>query len=226
VILDLHIHSRRSIDAWTSPAQIIQAAKLAGLNGVAVTDHETLRGGLETMELNDDPSFLVIPGAEYHTDSGDVIGLFLHREITDRRPEEVVAQIHEQGGIAMLPHPWKGHRDTERLATLCDLVEGWNARTDPESNVRATSLATQVGRPVVAGSDAHFAFEIGTCRIHVTGEDVRQSLIGGQFTIETGHTRSWVPMLSQTVKSIRQHRLMHSAWYAASTGKKFLFSHT
>src|SRR5262245_37400819 len=109
ISLDLHVHSCFSFDSLARPEQIIWEAKHKGLNGLAITDHQTIEGALATIKLNPDPDFLVIIGAEYYTQAGDIIGLFLREEITTRDPLELIDEIHRQGGIAVLPHPYHGH---------------------------------------------------------------------------------------------------------------------
>jgi len=72
---DLHMHTVYSRDGAIKPADAIRIAKKRGLDGIAVTDHDTIRGGLEALKLR--PEDLdVIVGAEIKTDRGDVIGLF------------------------------------------------------------------------------------------------------------------------------------------------------
>ena len=39
--LDLHVHSAASHDGRLTPTQIIAAARAAGLDGVAICDHDT-----------------------------------------------------------------------------------------------------------------------------------------------------------------------------------------
>ena len=45
--VDFHSHTRRSVDAWTAPAEWVERAVAAGLDRVAVTDHDEIEGALE-----------------------------------------------------------------------------------------------------------------------------------------------------------------------------------
>src|SRR5262249_29889549 len=83
--IDFHVHTSFSHDCATSPATVIELARRRGLDGIAVTDHETEEGGLATVEANRHQDFLVIPGAEIKTDLGDLIGLFLTHAIKSRK---------------------------------------------------------------------------------------------------------------------------------------------
>jgi predicted metal-dependent phosphoesterase TrpH len=95
---DLHMHTIYSRDGAIKPADAIRIAKKRGLDGIAITDHDTIRGGLEAQKLK--PRDLdIIVGAEIKTDRGDVIGLFLNEEIQARDHMEVIDAIRRQGGI-------------------------------------------------------------------------------------------------------------------------------
>ena len=83
-MIDLHIHSKYSFDSLLSPKTILKVAKKKGLTGIAVTDHNTIRGGLEVKEINKDRDFTVIVGSEVQTEIGDIIGLYLSDEIKSR----------------------------------------------------------------------------------------------------------------------------------------------
>ena len=107
--IDLHIHSKYSHDGSLEPEQIIEIARKKGLSGVAITDHNTIRGALEAQKYQSE-DFRVIIGAEIMTEKGEVTGLFLSREIKSRRLQEVIAEIKAQDGIVIVPHPFDSLR--------------------------------------------------------------------------------------------------------------------
>jgi predicted metal-dependent phosphoesterase TrpH len=110
MIADLHIHSKYSYDSLLDPKKIIKVAKRRGLDIIAITDHETIRGGIETQKLNQSRDFHVIIGCEINTEVGDIIGLYLNEEIKSRNSIEVIEEIYSQGGFVILPHPFRGHK--------------------------------------------------------------------------------------------------------------------
>ncbi len=61
--VDLHTHSRYS-DGSDSPAEIVAAAEAAGLEAVALTDHDNLNGILEAGAAADASDVELIPGVE------------------------------------------------------------------------------------------------------------------------------------------------------------------
>src|SRR4051794_24642194 len=99
---DLHCHTTAS-DGVSTPGAVLSTGRRRGLDVVAITDHNTLRGALAGRELAaDDPSLPhVVVGEEVTTRQGHVVGLFLETPI---RPwltaRETVDRIHAQGGIA------------------------------------------------------------------------------------------------------------------------------
>lgn len=167
--IDFHVHTVRSYDCLTPPKMVIEMARRRGLDGVAVTDHDTIRGALETIEANHYKDFVVIPGIEVTTDAGDVIGLYVTEKIQSRLFRDVIAEIHEKGGVVYLPHPirtfGKSFPAAAARALDVDLWERYNGRYSPQEFDASDTLfdAFSTAR-VVCGSDAHFPWEIGLLR--------------------------------------------------------------
>jgi len=189
LIVDLHIHSKYSPDSTVEPKTILKVAKERGLQGVAVTDHNTIRGGLETLKINNDPRFLVIVGSEIETDDKeDIIGLFLTKEIQSTRTKEVIKEIKEQGGIVLWAHPYREGKNLlpSNLIKSVDVIEGFNAKTYESQNLSAQQLAERYHKPVVGASDAHSASEIGNAATMVNCsniEAIKDSIIKGKTQI-------------------------------------------
>jgi len=217
---DLHTHSRHSPDSLASPAALVLEGRKKGLTGIAVTDHDTIRGGLEARDANRDPDFWVIVGAEIKTDAGDVIGLFLEREIRSRRALEVIQEIHEQGGVAVLPHPFRSRPPREDVVGAVDLLEVFNARLRPEQNRQARDLAERLERPTVCGSDAHFASDVGACRVVLPGSDVRAAL--ARAVLNTAYTPPFKTSASQIIKAWRSGRYGRIPYHSARLLKRIL----
>jgi hypothetical protein len=161
--------------------RIIKIAKKKGLDGIAVTDHDTIKGGLAASKKGKD---FVIVGAELRTEYGDVIGLFLNEEIKSNTFIEVVEEIREQEGLVVLAHPFrKGIMFPADLLRYIDLIEGFNARSPKNLNEKAKELARKFKKPMTAGSDAHLGFEIGRGRTIVNSK-VKEELKRGDTKIE------------------------------------------
>lgn len=172
--LDLHIHSEASCDGRMTLAEIIETARKKGLNGVAITDHNVLfdPAGYEAPD-----DFVIIPGEEFSTERGHLLGLFLTEPVTAKGFHAVAAAIREQGGLAVMAHPFERCCDARSLDDIIpelDGIEIWNGRANrknPKANAMAKALAEENGLPSFAGSDAHIASEIGNGYVAVETED-------------------------------------------------------
>lgn len=161
--VDFHTHTYYSYDSIMKPARILEIARKRGLSAIVINDHNTIRGGLEAKKINPYTDLEVIVGAEIKTDAGDITGIFLQSEIQSRSFREVADEIHGQGGLVILNHPFVGHKLDLIDFNLIDLVEGYNSRLSPEKNQMAVELAKKHNKPVISGSDAHVYSEIGRC---------------------------------------------------------------
>lgn len=169
MIIDFHIHSKYSFDCFLEPSQIIAMARKAGLDGIAVTDHDTMAGVAEFRRLA--PDLYVIAGEEISTTQGDILGLFLKDELDPRgNAERVIAEIHSQGGLAVLAHPFKWPhliREDSFLKKF-DAIEVFNARNNIPlpylENFLARAAVKKSALSFVAGSDTHQGREVGMSR--------------------------------------------------------------
>ena len=170
-----------------SPRSILKTARKRGLSVIALTDHGTIRGAREMVE--DARSFdglIAIPGVEVRTNIGDMIGLFIEQKIQAHDCFDVVDQIKKQDGLTVLAHPFRGHCNIPRqLIFDVDLIETLNGRNSKTKNIEAQELASSHDKPALAGSDAHFSFEIGCVRTAffdevTTSEDLRRVIIRGE----------------------------------------------
>jgi predicted metal-dependent phosphoesterase TrpH len=174
---DLHNHSHFSPDSIASPEHMLARALARGLDVIAVTDHNTIRGGLAVRELAERKGarIKVIVGEEVRTKDGEVLGLFLSEEVPrGLSGKETIERIHAQGGLAGAPHPFDMFRSglesqaLEELAPSLDFIEGLNARmVFATSNDRANEFATAHDLPMSAASDAHSPREIGRAYVEM-----------------------------------------------------------
>ena len=213
---DLHNHTHFSPDSILSPEQLVERCLARKIECIAVTDHNTIRGGIEVskiVEARGLEDLTIIVGEEVRTAEGlDLIGLFLSEHIPRGGAfRDVAVEIHRLGGVTYLPHPfdrWRGG-DVEFLSSVVDLVdvvEAFNSRVhDPERNERARRWAERHSLPVGAGSDAHLLVEIGGGRVRLDPFDgpeaFLRSVAGG--TIEGTPSGLWVH-IGSTCANIRK----------------------
>jgi len=180
--IDLHIHSKYSDDGVLDPEEIVRVARERDLDGIAITDHNTIRGGQEAKKY-ETKDFKVITGAEIMTDKGEITGLFLSKEVKSRCFQDAIAEIKAQGGIVVVPHPFDRLRHsrfciTSEYADLVDAIEGFNSRCVLQRyNTKALEFAAEHNLSVVGGSDAHYANEIGLGGVIIHSDDVRKAIL-------------------------------------------------
>jgi len=185
---DLHIHSKYSYDGILEPKDIVKIAIKRGLDGIAITDHNTIKGALEAKKYETD-DFKVIVGSEIKTERGEITGLFLEEEINSRDLYEVIEKIKEQNGIVVIPHPFDRLKKsafipTEKDVKFIDCIEGFNSRcVFQRYNKEAINFAVKHGLKIVAGSDAHFRNEIGNAGIETNEGDIRKAISSGKIKI-------------------------------------------
>ena len=169
IVCDLHMHTSWSHDCAIEVADLLTHAETEGLGAIAITDHNAFGGAREALAAT--TSLTIIPGEEIKTDGqGEVIGLFLTEEIPRGMPfGDTVAAIHEQGGVAYLPHPFDRMHSIPDAATLrrhldaIDVFEVYNARLLFDAyNDEALRFARKYNLTMGAGSDAHVLQGVGT----------------------------------------------------------------
>jgi predicted metal-dependent phosphoesterase TrpH len=180
---------------------IVQLARKRGLDGIAVTDHNTIKGGVEAKQYETDDLKIII-GSEIMTERGEVTGLFLTREVVARDFRSVVADIKSQDGVVVIPHPFDRLRKSAfhpraEDAELIDAIEVFNARcVFPGDNRRAAEFAAAHNLAVVAGSDAHYGNEVGIAGVTSEADDLRDAIltrnleIFGKRTFPGNHVRT------------------------------------
>lgn len=188
---DLHIHSKYSYDSLSQPQKIVKVAIKKGLNGIAITDHNTISGAVEARRFSSN-DFEIIVGAEYSTECGDVTGLFLNEEISGvKKFDELVDEIRAQGGIVVLNHPCRGGIISEEMVSRVDAIEVFNSRSKENQNRMANELASVMGKSKTAGSDSHMLFEIGNAFL-VVKDDVREAVLNNDSVVVSGHSSAIV----------------------------------
>lgn len=206
---DLHSHSKYSSDGILDPRKIIKVAIKKGLDGIAVTDHNTIKGGIEAKKYETD-NFKVIVGSEVMTPKGEVIGLFLSEEIKSDDFYDVINEIKAQNGIVVLPHPFDEWRyasfpDDEDVKYI-DNIEIFNSRCVKDKyNINASKFAKKHKLGVTGGSDAHFANEIGHAGIIVETDDVYEALLKNDLQVFGKTSTNLNHVFTKVLKTWRKH---------------------
>jgi predicted metal-dependent phosphoesterase TrpH len=194
---DLHIHSLAS-DGIHGVERILQRAEELSLDVIAITDHERIDAAVAAQAIARARGLRVevIVGEEISTRGGHVVALFLEHRIRPWQSlRSSIAQVHEQGGLAIIAHPLVPYplcasgRSIRRLladpdpAVQPDAIEAFNPTTAASRwGRRVPEFARQLGLPAVASSDAHRAEDIAAATTTFPGgtaEDLRAAIVAG-----------------------------------------------
>ncbi|MDD5417088.1 MAG: PHP domain-containing protein [Candidatus Aenigmarchaeota archaeon] len=183
VRFDLHSHTTYSKhhfwgrDALNTPQEMVKSAMKRGLSGLAITDHQTVKGSLVAQEYvrSRKLKFKIITGLEIKTTSGDLLGLGIKKDVPDNLSvEESIKRIHDLGGLAVAPHPYGefGMRTClKEKAIKADAIEVFNAGSCRAfQNKKALDLAEKYKKSFSAGSDAHYYRDVGNAGIICEGD--------------------------------------------------------
>lgn len=177
-LADLHIHTVYSYDGTASVPAVLVQAKKVGLDVIAITDHDEIKGALKAFDLAPEFGIEVIPGIEITTAEGDLLALFVTQKIKPGQSLlETILNVGEAGGICIAPHPMARGAGMKSLSGASILraldhpvasriligIETYNATAlDRESNHLAQKLWEECP-PIaqVGNSDAHVSHAIG-----------------------------------------------------------------
>jgi len=211
--LDLHVHSCYSEDAEGTPKEIIASLQHKGIQGVAITDHNTIDGALRAMK--DCPKdFVVIPGIEVSTTDGHLLGLNVTKTIPrGLSVDETIDIILDRGGIPVIPHLFRNMsgikvENFKRVASKVTTIEVFNGCSLPKTNVNVAKIAHQYGLGGTGGSDSHHPHYAGYGYTFVdTNEisvDAVLSALEHKKTWGEGSTMPFQYRQDRMMKSIKQ----------------------
>ena len=167
--VELHAHSSLSYDGRDAVEKLLARAADAGLDALAVTDHDEIAASLRAVELAPEYGLLGIPGMEVTSAAGHVLALGVDEQIPDGLPfGTTLDRIHEQDGVVVVPHPFQESRSgvmaniSRAELAQADAIEVYNSRLlTGRANRQARTFAREHGVPQTAGSDAHISEMVG-----------------------------------------------------------------
>jgi len=183
---DLHIHTTCS-DGAATPAEVAAALAAGDLAVAAITDHDCVDGALRVREALAGRGPEIVVGSEITTADGHLLALFIEHDVpAGRSALETIGLVHEQGGLAVAPHPYFPIGSLGDLAGSLpfDGVEIANGTPLGElANWRARRRLGASARALLGGSDAHLAATVGHVRTLFPGRtaaDLRLAILGGE----------------------------------------------
>jgi len=187
-VVDIHFHTRYS-DGINQVKAIVSKAKKLGI-GVAITDHNTIKGAVE---IDNYKSILNIPGIEVSSKEGahiliyfyDIESLkkfykndvkpFMGNDIMSQislKMEEIIKRARGFKCVIILPHPYCGgyagicnhsfHKEKlKKILEKVDGVEVINSENIHKWNLKSAVLGFNLNKGVTGGSDGHTLFHMG-----------------------------------------------------------------
>ncbi|MRS02465.1 PHP domain-containing protein [bacterium] len=230
---DLHIHSLHSFDGTASISAILKyISTFTDLNILAITDHDTLAGVTEAVELAPKYNLQVIPGCEVSTRDGHVLCLFVDHLIKSGLSLlETVMQAGDQGGLCIAAHPQAKGVKSLHFSTIAETlknkdaakllvgIEAFNAGLImTRGNPLNQKLAGGFPLAQLGGSDAHLLKMIGQGSIWYEGNTIRElkNAIMNHTTIpRRGHGLSTATVVTSYIPAILLKLLGWVSWNAA-----------
>jgi predicted metal-dependent phosphoesterase TrpH len=198
--IDLHVHTAR----YSQCAEALSAVELgtratrAGLHGVVLADHDMLwtREEVEALEPHRE-GIRLFRGIECTAKDAHlvVVGLEDAGLIFRGCPvADVCSLAHARGATVVLAHPFRSGSPMALPLGEIDAIEVASTSFTAEESSRAMRLAKLLGRPAVAGSDAHALARVGWAWTEFPSEPTDEAELASM--IRRGLGRPVFPWLS------------------------------
>ncbi len=180
MLFDMHTHTHpESWDSQLTPDELIERARAAGIDGIAITDHDRAWDPEDVYALGRRHRFVVIPAIEINTEDGHFLVYGLHKYVFGmHRTHELADHVSRAGGVLVAAHPyrrqhpWRWDREQEWTDSLDRAeynpglrfpvaMEVVNGRGILNENLFSARLQARMAFPGTAGSDSHAAKDIG-----------------------------------------------------------------
>lgn len=168
-----HVHTKYSYDSMLPFSLLYRKCRKCGIDYIAITEHNNIDGAKAFQAYCEKRGgkLKVILGEEVMTDSGEIIGLYIHENIKPlMTPEETIQEIKRQGGVVYVPHPYDEKRYKtvlkeiyiEKYKEEIDCIECHNGRNiSTRFDEKQKEIAEKYKIRKIIGSDAHTIFEVG-----------------------------------------------------------------
>ncbi len=215
-IADIHMHTIYSYDGTAPVSSVLARAAKVGLDVIAITDHDEIRGALLGEQLASKYGLQVIPGIEITTAEGDLLALSVRKIIpAGLSLVETIKRVGDQGGYCVAPHPGAGGMGMKSLtayaifqalndpeaARILIGIETYNATTlDRDGNSAAKKWADRLGIAQTGSSDAHVLGAIGLGATEFPGrstDDLYAALWNGTTRVRVGSEWGFVEVIGK-----------------------------
>lgn len=162
----LHLHTVCSGDADLTYAELIAAAKVAGVGALFLTEHrealddDGIRESVDRCREHSDADLVLIPGLEISSDERyHVLGFGLKTAVAKGPAVAMAERMRQAGAVPVLAHPTRYEAGWEDSVDALGAVEVWNRHYDGRLAPQAAIVAACRQRNVrpFFGLDAHGA---------------------------------------------------------------------
>jgi len=203
-VVDLHFHTHYS-DGNNSIEEIAKRSRELGI-GVAITDHNEIKGAVEIDSYKD---ILSIPGIEITSKEGthilvyfyDVKGLkrFYKNDVkpflgdtvmssTSLEMEEIIKRARAYKTVTVFPHPYSPvftgihnsyfpEERLDRLFKMIDGVETINSGNLKKWNLKCALLGFNLNKAITGGSDGHTLVYLGKVVSYAQCKNTRKAFL-------------------------------------------------
>lgn len=206
---DMHVHTKYSLWAYSEMKDIVKYAEKAGLDGIAICDHDTLKGVKEFKKIKTD--LKLIPGIEITAKGGDILAYGVNELIPKGlSPEETIEKIHQQGAVAFAAHPFSFVKGIGKrvMSMNFDGYEVFNAKASKNANNTALLTAAEMHAAMTAGSDSHQPVFIGKAYSIFEGDFF--SAVKSRKMCYFGEYVSYSKIIKEYIKNIGKFKVILS----------------
>ena len=167
MIIDMHMHEMRySGDSFLRLENMVEIAKRRGLDGICITDHDSMGLKEFAAEYSEKTGFPIFVGIEFYSLQGDIVAFGIEDYPKERIPaQEFVDLVQAQGGMCFSAHPFRnnnrGLEKNLKIVKGLDGIEVLNGSTLYEANRKAAEYAAELGIATVGSSDCHVPEKLG-----------------------------------------------------------------
>jgi predicted metal-dependent phosphoesterase TrpH len=211
-VVDLHFHTHHS-DGLNTVKEIAQRARELGV-GIAITDHNEIRGAVEMAAEKD---ILSIPGIEVTSAEGTHLLIYFYSLAglkkfykNDLKPhrgqdvmsstglamEELIARARKYKTVVVFPHPYCAmytgvcnlqfpQERLEKILRACDGVEAINSENLKKWNMKSALLGFNLDKGLTGGSDGHTLYHMGKVVTYSACKPTRKAFLDAIKTKRT-----------------------------------------
>ena len=235
--IDLHVHTNVSPCSNISLSDAVKIAIKNNVKAIAVCNHNKPMFFEDVQELSyelnkeldiqinpekrTDNEFYIIPGVEFSSEYGHIIGLFLQKcDFKDN--DDIFSFIKNCNGIIGIAHPFQKTNDYKKrssellkISDKIDFVETHSSRANYK-NKKANSMAKLFAKEnnlyITAGSDAHFVCEIGNSFMEIPDNfdginGIKHAILDGKNSFHSQNSKRTFIAESQIIKNKKNNKV-------------------